>query len=76
MDIKPHEGEQTRHNRPGCFFLCITALLAGVGVIWLLTGSIDISYKDIHLKGLHARGLALIWIMFWLFPIITSCRKK
>jgi hypothetical protein len=68
-------GKQTSDD-PGCIATCVTVLLVIVGVFWLVTGSIDISSKDIHLQGLHARSLALMWIFFWSFLLISLYRKN
>jgi len=76
MDEGRNENAKRTGARPGCLSTGVTVLLISVGVFWLVTGMIDISAKDIHLKGFVARSLALVWILFWSLPIIAFFRKK
>ena len=70
MDNNHNKDAARRGDKPGCFAISVIVLLVGVGLFWLVVGAIDISYKDIHIKEIPARILAILWIFCWLIPVI------
>lgn len=79
MSQMPSESCNAANTRPqhsGCFSSFVTVFLSGIGVFWLISGSIILPGKAIYITGTAARLTALVWLAAWLAPSVCQWKRR
>jgi len=76
MPSESCDAENTRPQHSGCFSSLVTVFLLGIGVFWLISGSIILPGKAIYITGTAARLTALLWLAVWLVPPVCQWKQR